>query len=89
MRQLVRGSHQDLHYLLFFFYFVTTLFDILLPIFVYATSLIDILDTFDIIEGRIHFRNSVVKRLNSCNENRAEAKGTSAEREWINFQGRN
>ena len=46
-----------------FFYFVTTLLAILFLIFVYATSLIELMDTFNFKDGRVHFRNLRVKRL--------------------------
>ena len=47
----------------FLFYFFTALFDILFPILVYATSLTEIMDTFNFIDGSVHFRNSGVKWL--------------------------
>ena len=37
-------------------YFVTTLFAILFSIFVHVTSLIDTMDTYNFIDGRVHFR---------------------------------
>ena len=47
-----------------FFYIVTTLFAILFSIFIYVISLNEIMDTFNFIDGRFHFRNSGVKGLN-------------------------
>ena len=41
-----------------FFYFINTLFDILFSIFVGATPLIEIMDSFSFINGRVHVRNS-------------------------------
>ena len=60
----VGPSHQELHCLLFS-YFVTTLFANLFSIFVYVVSLIEIMDTFNFIDGPIHLRNSGMTGLMS------------------------
>ena len=49
--------------LFIFFYFVSTLFVILFSIFVYETLLIEIMDTFNFIDGKLHFKNSGIKGL--------------------------